>query len=83
MGTELTETEQQHFVYAGLFMVYMQALRFLADHLNNDSYYGASYEGHNYSRAKNQIILLERLLEKDKILNNIVAETARSLHIDI
>jgi len=44
--------------------VYMQALRFLTDHLNNDVYYGARYEGHNFNRAANQVALLRRLLEK-------------------
>lgn len=72
MGTELTSSEIRHFVYSGMFMIYMQALRFLTDYLNNDIYYGSSYEGHNYIRAKNQIILLERLLEKKNKLGEIV-----------
>jgi hypothetical protein len=37
--------------------------------LNNDIYYGSKYEGHNYVRAKNQMILLQRLLEKESVLN--------------
>lgn len=68
MGDELSETEKQYFFYAGQFMIYMQALRFLTDHLNNDRYYGASYNGHNYRRAANQMQLLEKLLEKETIL---------------
>jgi Ser/Thr protein kinase RdoA (MazF antagonist) len=72
MATELSPEEIRHFVYAGKFMIYMQAIRFLADHLNNDKYYGASYEGHNYIRAKNQITLLERLFEKETKLNDMV-----------
>jgi Ser/Thr protein kinase RdoA (MazF antagonist) len=79
MVTELTTEEIHHFVYAGMFMTYMQAIRFLTDYLNNDSYYGASYEGHNYIRAKNQVTLLERLLNKENILNNMVIETIASL----
>jgi hypothetical protein len=39
----------------------MQALRFLTDHLNNDRYYGARYEGHNYLRAANQMVLLKKM----------------------
>lgn len=61
MGDELTETEKEHIHYSGLFMTYMQALRFLTDHLNNDVYYGAQYEGHNRMRALNQIRLLREL----------------------
>lgn len=63
MGDVLTQTEKTHFVYAGKFMIYMQALRFLTDHLNNDVYYGAKYEGHNFIRAGNQAALLQRLVE--------------------
>jgi len=79
MGTELTPEEVHHFVYAGMFMTYMQAIRFLTDYLNDDIYYGASYEGHNYIRAKNQVILLERLLDKESILNDMVIETIAPL----
>lgn len=64
----LTETEKQSFFYSGKFMIYMQAIRFLTDHLNNDVYYGARYPGHNFIRAGNQIALLQRLMEKEKAL---------------
>jgi len=63
MEQELSNTEKEHFFYAGCFMIYMQSLRFLTDHLNNDSYYGAAYPGHNFERAKNQFTLLQRLEE--------------------
>jgi hypothetical protein len=59
MKDELSNYEMDHFFFGGQFLIYMQALRFLTDHLNNDSYYGASYEGHNYQRTLNQIRLLE------------------------
>lgn len=68
MNDELTGVEKMHFFYSGLFMIYMQALRFLTDHLNDDRYYGARYEGHNLVRAQNQAVLLKRLLEKEKLL---------------
>ena len=46
-------------------MVYMQAIRFLTDHLNNDIYYGAKYQDHNFVRAGNQLALLDRITEKE------------------
>ena len=67
MSDELTALERNHFLFAGKFMVYMQALRFLTDHLNNDIYYGAKYEGHNFVRARNQAILIQHLAEKEII----------------
>ncbi len=68
MKEELTAIEKNHFFYAGKFMIYMQALRFMTDHLNNDRYYGAKYEGHNFVRACNQLVLLQRLMEKENSL---------------
>lgn len=74
MHDELTEFEKELFCYSGFFLIYMQALRFLTDHLNNDSYYGAAYEGHNYLRALNQVTLLKRFEEKLPLLEAIVRE---------
>ena len=68
MKDELTETEKQYFFYAGTFMIYMQSLRFATDYFNNDRYYGAKYPRHNFVRANNQLVLLEKLLVKKEIL---------------
>ncbi|WP_153797861.1 phosphotransferase enzyme family protein [Foetidibacter luteolus] len=68
MNEELTTEELNSFVYAGKFMIYMQALRFITDYLNNDVYYGARYELHNYNRAANQLALLESLIAKESVL---------------
>jgi len=59
MKEDLSTFEMDHFFFSGQFMIYMQALRFLTDHLNNDQYYGAKYPGQNLVRALNQIRLLE------------------------
>lgn len=80
MRAELTPVEIDHFVYSGMFMIYMQALRFLTDYLKNDKYYGSAYEGHNYVRAKNQVILLQKLLDKKDELNKIVTQVTPNRH---
>jgi Ser/Thr protein kinase RdoA (MazF antagonist) len=64
MKEELTETEKKYFFYAGKFMIYMQALRFITDYLSNDIYYGSKYKGQNLVRANNQIVLLQKFIEK-------------------
>ncbi len=79
MINEMSEEELKHAVYAGKFMTYMQAIRFLTDHLNKDIYYGAKYEGHNMVRAGNQIALLQRLTEKEQVLNKLVVHYVESL----
>ncbi|MEO9021469.1 MAG: aminoglycoside phosphotransferase family protein [Ginsengibacter sp.] len=72
MKDVLNREERRHFIYAGKYMIYMQAIRFLTDHLNNDTYYGAKYEGHNFVRAGNQIALLKKLIEKEELLKSII-----------
>ena len=66
MQEDLSSEEKDSFIYAGKFMIYMQAIRFLTDYLNNDIYYGAKYPGHNLVRARNQVELLKRLLEMEE-----------------
>ena len=72
MKDELSAEEKKHFIYAGKFMIYMQAIRFLTDHLNNDVYYGAKYEDHNLVRAGNQVVLLKHLIEKEIMLQELI-----------
>jgi thiamine kinase-like enzyme len=64
VGNQLTKEEQSLLFYAGLFLTYMQAIRFLTDYCNNDVYYGARYEEQNFVRAGNQLHLLEKLVER-------------------
>jgi hypothetical protein len=73
MKDELTEAEKKSIIYAGKFMIYMQALRFIADYLNNDIYYGSRYEGHNLVRGMNQVVLLQRYLEQEAPFAEIIA----------
>ncbi len=61
MKPVFSDAELEHLFFAGQFMIYMQALRFLTDHLLGDTYYGAAYPGHNFVRATNQLTLLEKL----------------------
>jgi Ser/Thr protein kinase RdoA (MazF antagonist) len=72
MHSELTAAEKNHFLYAGKFIIYMQALRFITDYINNDIYYGSKYEGHNFVRAGNQVVLLQKLIEKEDHLNKLI-----------
>lgn len=72
MRGELSAEEKENFIYAGKFMIYMQALRFLTDYLNNDIYYGVKYKNNNLVRAENQTVLLQRLLDKEASLRALI-----------
>lgn len=63
LGKEFTGGETRYIHYAGLLMTYMQALRFLTDYIGGEKYYRTSYPGQNLDRARNQLLLLERLEE--------------------
>jgi len=62
MKDGLSIEEQDSFFLAGQFLIYMQALRFLTDYLNNDDYYGAQFESQNLTRAQNQLSLFSAFL---------------------
>ncbi|MCG2615466.1 aminoglycoside phosphotransferase family protein [Terrimonas sp. NA20] len=70
MKDELTPAESRSFVYAAKFIIYMQALRFLTDYLNNDRYYAPAYPDHNFNRAMNQSVLLKQIFEKEETLSS-------------
>ncbi len=80
MKDELSEAEQHSIMFAGKFMIYMQALRFITDYLNNDSYYGARYEDHNLIRGLNQVVLLKLYLAKEQEFSGIITNEIKFNH---
>lgn len=72
MKNELTSIEKNYFFYAAQFMIYMQAIRFLTDYFNDDKYYQILYKNHNLTRAINQTVLLDRLIEHELAFKNFV-----------
>lgn len=55
----LTPVEIENLPYAAKLFPYMQAVRFLADYLNGDTYYKTAYPGHNLVRTRAQFKLLQ------------------------
>ncbi len=60
----LTPTELKYLPLAAKTMIFIMALRFLTDYLNNDIYYKTQYPEHNFDRAKNQFKLIKSLEEQ-------------------
>ena len=58
---ELNSFEIEWIHLSGVWIIYMQSLRFLTDYLLNDIYYKITYPEQNYDRANNQLTLLESL----------------------
>lgn len=74
MAGELTDAEQALCLYAGKYMIYMQAIRFLTDFLNGDIYYATSYPKQNLRRTQNQFTLLQCYREAEERLEKIVRD---------
>jgi Ser/Thr protein kinase RdoA (MazF antagonist) len=74
MGKVLTPMEKSLFIYSGKLMIYMQAVRFLTDFLNGDTYYQTKYPGHNLKRAQNQLTLLDRYTQLANTFKELIAQ---------
>lgn len=72
MSGILTSTEKELILFSGKYIIYMQALRFLTDYLNENAYYPISYPTQNLDRTKNQFKLLKEVFENEKILQEII-----------
>lgn len=59
----LTTLEKENLVYSCRYMVWEQAMRFLTDYLNGDTYYKIAYPTHNKVRTLSQLRYLEVLEE--------------------
>ncbi|MDE5888325.1 MAG: aminoglycoside phosphotransferase family protein [Muribaculaceae bacterium] len=70
----LTPLERSLLPFGAKMLTYMQAVRFLTDYINGDTYYRISYPGHNLQRTKAQMKLLEDIdlhfSEMENFINN-------------
>lgn len=57
----LTPVERENLPYAVRLFPYMQAVRFLTDYLNGDTYYRIAYPGHNLVRTRAQLAYLDAI----------------------
>ncbi len=60
----LTPLERENLPYAACLFPYMQAVRFLADYINGDTYYKIRYPEHNLVRTRNQMALFRSASSK-------------------
>lgn len=58
-GGFLTEIEVENLPFAATMFPYMQAVRFLTDYINGDTYYKIQYPQHNLVRTKAQLKLFK------------------------
>lgn len=69
----LLPVEKDNLPYAAKLFPYMQAVRFLADYINGDTYYKIQYPEHNLVRAKAQWKLFECAEQKETAMREVIA----------
>lgn len=74
----LTDTEIDSLIPAVHLLPYMQAVRFLTDYINGDTYYKIAYPEHNLVRTKAQLKLVHELEINHDKLTAILAENLMS-----
>ncbi|MBD0834448.1 aminoglycoside phosphotransferase family protein [Aestuariibaculum suncheonense] len=67
VASALTPLEVDTLPLAAKTMIFIMALRFLTDYLNNDIYYKTKYPEHNLDRAKNQFKLIDSMTSQMKV----------------
>lgn len=63
-GQWLTAGEAGQLLNGAMYIILEQAIRFLTDYLDGDTYYAVHYPDHNLDRACNQVTLLASLLDQ-------------------
>lgn len=74
-GSFLTGTEKKHLLDGGKYITFIQVIRFLGDYLNGDLYYKTHYAGQNLDRARNQLSLLESVLQQETEMERIIMQS--------
>ena len=62
-GDAVSDLERKYFPLGAKTMIFIMALRFLTDYLNNDVYYKTKYLDHNLVRSMNQFKLIKSFEE--------------------
>ena len=68
----LDKVEKDLLAFSPILVTLEQAIRFLSDYINGDSYYKISYSKQNLERGLNQIALAKKMLLKEKEMDNYI-----------
>lgn len=74
----ITGEEVSSLIRGVLLLPYMQAVRFLTDHLNGDTYFKIHFEAHNLQRTRAQLQLLKMLDADSTALQSIILQEMKN-----
>jgi len=69
----LNRTEKEFLAFAPLLITFEQAVRFLTDYIDGDTYYRIHHEHHNLRRTRAQIRLVESMEEQYGEMQEIIS----------
>ncbi len=72
----LTQSEVDLLAKSGEVITFEIGIRFLADHLNGDTYFKVHREGHNLDRCRTQFQLVESIADQENAMMRLVRELA-------
>ncbi len=78
----LTPKEVESLIEGVLLFPYMQAVRFLTDYLDGDTYYKIHHPEHNLQRTRAQIKLVEEIEKHVDELKSIIKKIAADYHLN-
>jgi aminoglycoside phosphotransferase (APT) family kinase protein len=78
-GCALNHCEVEHLAVAGQFMTFSQAVRFLTDYLQGDTYYKIHRPEHNLDRCRTQFRLVQHMIDRQDQMEEIVRRIAASV----
>ncbi|MCQ2136734.1 MAG: aminoglycoside phosphotransferase, partial [Bacteroidales bacterium] len=70
----LTDVEKDNLPFAVALFPFMQAVRFLTDYINGDTYYRIAYPDHNLVRTRNQMALFHSALDHQDQMREYIKE---------
>lgn len=71
-GAVLTQTEIDYLVFGCKLITLMIGMRFLADHLNGDTYFKVHRPNHNLDRARSQFQLVKSIIKNEDTMINLL-----------
>ena len=75
----LTDIERDNLPYAACLFPFMQAVRFLTDYINGDTYYKIGYPEHNLVRTRNQMALWRSAMGKRDAMVSVISRSPSGL----
>ncbi len=72
LNDTMNSTEKQTLAFGAKLLTYEQAVRFLTDYINGDTYYKTKHPTHNLQRTRAQIKLLLSMEEQFENMERIV-----------